>query len=167
MNDYDKGYERGQVDSAKELNGRHLVSKECLKGYLDAQSGLQRNKSDSVLANNIPYQEFLSKIEGVITNELVSERWCTGGLTGKNYSGEGESVPVTPDEQPELQQLDAILEIVCPTISFLAYKKLCSNVIATADCPTSSDYCGNHYNYKVKYFTTHTLYAYLKDSGLM
>lgn len=91
--------------------------------------------------------------------------WTTGGMTGGSCWG-GEHYAVEPDMPEELVDLDKILALVCPNISFLQYKALCATLVKT-ESYTDSEYYGNYYNKIQKILFVDDLYSYLKTHKML
>lgn len=91
--------------------------------------------------------------------------WITGGMTGGSCWG-GDLYPVDPDPPEELVDLDKILTLVCPNISFLQYKALCSELVKT-ESYTNSEYYGNYYNKVQKILFIDDLYSYLTKHKML
>jgi hypothetical protein len=69
---------------------------------------------------------------------LHSESWSLGGTWG---SWDGRSGTVDAETPLEFTEFDRLLEVVCPNISFLGYKKLKSQC-CQLDSRVDSDYYG-------------------------
>lgn len=96
---------------------------------------------------------------------LVSE-WCSGGLEGGNCWGEGGHSAMNGEPEPEFDDLDIVLELFCPDITFLQYKKLLPKIIKTGE-RTSYEYYGNYTNYAIKYVSLRELYDALEELKLI
>lgn len=95
----------------------------------------------------------------------IEVSWTTGGMTGGSCWG-GEHRAVDPDMPEELVDLDKILALVCPNISFLQYKALCATLVKT-ESYTDSEYYGNYYNKIKKILFIDDLYSYLKTNKML
>lgn len=91
--------------------------------------------------------------------------WTTGGMTGGSCWG-GELYEVTPQSPEELVDLDKILTLVCPNISFLQYKALCSELVKT-ESYTNSGYYGDYYDKVQKILFIDDLYSYLTKHKML
>jgi|SRR5690349_4354210 len=94
--------------------------------------------------------------------------WTIGGMTGGSCWDDGETDnhrPVSADPEPELEELDKLLEVFCPTITFMQYKRL-SQALIKRDTYTDYEYYGNYYEKAVKFVVLSDLEQYLKDNGL-
>ena len=74
---------------------------------------------------------------------LISSEWCLGGVTG-NYMG--ETYPAESEPQPDFDELDELLELVCPNITYLQYKKLKRQCVKIVE-EERYEYYGSHYTY--------------------
>lgn len=90
----------------------------------------------------------------------ISETWTTGGITGGNCWGGSADLPVRSDPEPEFTDMDRILEALCPTISFLQYKKLVQELVSY-NSKTNYEYYGNYYEYSTKTINLKQLEEYL------
>lgn len=70
---------------------------------------------------------------------LCSSTWSLGG---EGYSWDGEPRYISPEEPCEFVELDELLENICPTITFLHYKKIMRECVSFKD-RDSSDYYSN------------------------
>lgn len=129
------------------------------------------------------YQEFKEKvyqITGIKTIEVsnkktrkcdrieveeLSIRWVTGGEQGGSCWG-GTPSALVADPEPGFESLDAILEGICPHISFLQYKRICTECIET-DTDTVNEYYGNWTLYTIKKVKLHKLFDMLKEKNLL
>lgn len=86
-----------------------------------------------------------------IVDGKVVLKWVVGGYEeGSCYDvGERSNVPKTPDEEPDLDVLDLILEQAKPGISFLEYKRLTKEVVERSS-QTESGWYGGRTDYGVK-----------------
>ncbi len=91
--------------------------------------------------------------------------WTTGGMTGGSCWG-GNLYAVSPDPPEELLDLDKILTLVCPNISFLQYKTLCAELVKT-ESYTNSEYYGNYYERIQKILFIDDLYSYLTKHKML
>lgn len=128
------------------------------------------------------FKDFLEKINDIasynykkkktggynnIPHNSISITWSLGGQSGGSCWSSGDTHYTIPGEtEPEFNQLDEILDIVCPTITFLKYKQLNRECVKVVE-HTSSDYYGNYTNYASKYITLDDLYSYLKKEKLI
>lgn len=67
---------------------------------------------------------------------LKSSTWSLGGM---GHGWDGSSYTISAEEPCEFTELDDMLEEICPTITYLHYKKMFSKCV-TMDTQSSSDY---------------------------
>ena len=93
--------------------------------------------------------------------------WATGGQSGGSCWDTGDSVYSSDDGElePEFDDLDKILEIICPEVSFLQYKKILREVIKN-NSYRDDDYYGNYTNIAQKYVLLKDLYNALNSRNL-
>lgn len=92
--------------------------------------------------------------------------WSTGGASGGSCWG-GEATEYASDEvEPEFTSFDNALEVLCPSITFLQYKKL-SKAVVEVDTYTRNDYYGNYTNYMSKTVYLDDLLTTLEEMGLV
>lgn len=95
--------------------------------------------------------------------KMRSDSWCLGGTWG-SYTGRGGVV--SPEPQPDsFTKLDTLLEEVCPTITFLKYKKLYSNCIDT-ETYGDGDYYGGRTEHAYFVCDVKQLYEGLLEIGI-
>jgi hypothetical protein len=93
--------------------------------------------------------------------------WSTGGISGGSCWESSDPQPYTSNSQPkELAILDAILEEICPNISFLQYKNLTSTLVK-CDTRSECEYYGNQTDYATKSVDVKDLYDYLSNKGFL
>ena len=95
--------------------------------------------------------------------------WTTGGVGGGSCWDTGDDDPhYSRDSEPEpaFEELDQILEVMCPKIGFLEYKALCREVVKSGE-HHQNDYYGNYTDYATKYFKVEDLYDYLMSKGMI
>ena len=117
------------------------------------------------------YKEYESKLtelnmEYELRAGYLKKEWCIGGITGGSCWGGEPDTAVIGEPEPEFTELDELLEALCPSISFLQYKNLCSRLIKTSDY-RSSDYYGNYTKYATKKIDLGELYNYLVEKELI
>ncbi len=87
--------------------------------------------------------------------------WNIGGSTG------GDSPRFEPGDPPgDIDSLDAILEEICPDISFLRYKNLIKEVVVS-ETYSVNGYYGDSSEYIRKYCNLQTLYNALAERKLL
>jgi hypothetical protein len=109
--------------------------------------------------------EFLEKVKEALgympkSNKLSIE-WVTGGVSGGNCYGREADQPVEGEAQPEFTDLDKIFETLCPSISFIQYKRVVQECVKDGTKSGGGDYYGNYYNYATKTVDLDELYAEL------
>ena len=115
---------------------------------------------------------FIKKVEEILDRQLYSDvltvEWTTGGETGGSCWDEGDEdrhYAVESEKEPEFEDLDKILQSLCPQITFLQYKALNKDVVQEKDW-TDREYYGNYYDKRSKSINLHVLGNYLKEKGL-
>lgn len=114
------------------------------------------------------YRRFGSAKESPKTpeNAILEITWRTGGVTGGSCYGSVADVPVEGDPEPDFTELDNLLEAICPQVTFLQYKRICSECIKT-DSRTENEYYGNSNIYGVKTVNLRQLYDVLCDKNIL
>lgn len=117
--------------------------------------------------SKMTYAKFC-KLAGIDPKDTeIGWSWVTGGMTGGGYlDGSPADQPVSPEPPPSSTPLDEILEKVCPTIPFLAYRTLCGKLIRN-DEYTDREYYGNYTVCAKQYFDPRKLYEYLVNNNLL
>ena len=95
-------------------------------------------------------------------NMLRSTKWCTGGAYGSCWHN--GLTPISPDKPAPFTELDELLEKVCPSITFLHYKKILDKCVSTEETH-ESDYYGGGANYMQWVCDLPKLYSLLNDMG--
>lgn len=95
------------------------------------------------------------------TKEIKIE-WTIGGMFGGNCWGDEPKWTVEPDPEPEFEELDKVLEAVCPTVTFLKYKKLLTKIKYTSE--SSYEYYGNYTTYGIKTISVEDIWDFLKEN---
>lgn len=98
-------------------------------------------------------------------NEYISVEWVSGGVTGNSCWGHDPS-PRMGDSPKELESLNQILELLCPGISYLQFKKIDRRVVMS-EKGDGGDYYGNYTEYRVKTLKLKDLYEELSSMGLI
>jgi hypothetical protein len=99
-------------------------------------------------------------------DDYLYEQWVTGGQGGGSCWGDDADRPVEPEPEPEFADLDAILETICPNITFLQYKSVVASVVRRGD-RSVREYYGNYTDYGVKTVRLGDLYEKLREKGLL
>jgi hypothetical protein len=98
--------------------------------------------------------------------EELSVRWVSGGQKGGSCWGSEGLHDIEAEEEPEFEELDKVLEKVCPQISFLQYKRICSECIEKdSDC--DNEYYGNWTKYSIKKVNLPKLFQTLKEKNFL
>lgn len=91
----------------------------------------------------------------------------TGGVRGGScWDSSDPHEYINNEEMPEFVAFDEVLNKVCPDISHLHYKVICSQFVKELDY-TDHEYYGNHTDYEIKYVSLCDLYTYLIDHDLL
>ena len=94
---------------------------------------------------------------------LKSCQWSTGGAHGNCWD---DSMSYSSGDEPlEFEELDVLLESICPDISFLTYKKI--KALANIEEYTDSEYYGGYTNYQYWKISIKALYAKLEELGIL
>lgn len=103
-----------------------------------------------------------------VLSELALEiSWETGGMQGGSCWNDDEPTSYSSSEtEPDFESFDQLLEKVCPNISFLQYKNICSQVGRKYDS-SLGEYYGNCTNYAHKYIDMKELYDCLVDKEII
>lgn len=94
----------------------------------------------------------------------ISYSWVTGGVTGGSCWG-GTHSPRGADPEPEFIVLDDLLEKICPSITYLQYKKIVQLMEVSEDY--ESEYYGNSTCYTIKKLYLIDLIEKLDEMGLL
>ena len=77
------------------------------------------------------------------TNLEISIDWTTGGLRGGSCWGDKADIPREADPEPTFDELNIVLEELCPNMSFLSYGKLVRTLVKQSE-RTRDDFYGNY-----------------------
>lgn len=99
-------------------------------------------------------------------DDYLYEEWITGGQSGGSCWGDDADRPVEPEPEPEFADLDAILETICPNITFLQYKRIIASVVSRGG-RSAREYYGNYTDYGVKTVRLGALCEELRENGLL
>lgn len=94
---------------------------------------------------------------------IIYKKWDAYGYSGGSCWGD-EANYYEGRFEPDFKALDKILEVVCPNISYLQYKKL-SDIIITSD-HTEYEYYGNSTTYKYEYVYLSELLKWIRNSKI-
>ncbi len=95
----------------------------------------------------------------------LSVTWTVGGVTGNSCWG-SDPRPVSGEPEPDFEELDCLLEALCPEIRYLQYKKLVQSVVQTRD-HANPDYYGNYTDLRTKFVSLTEVCRYLESRGLV
>jgi hypothetical protein len=98
--------------------------------------------------------------------EELSIQWVIGGMQGGNCWGGEANQSVSAEPEPEFEEFDKILEKVCPSISFIQYKRLVQECVVVGEGSGYGEYYGNYTDYGKKSCKIRTLAEALKKRGL-
>lgn len=94
-------------------------------------------------------------------------KWTSGGISGGSCwdnSSEDRHYTTTGESEPEFEDLDTILTVICPNLTFLQYKKLLT--IVKRDGYSVKEYYGNSTEYSFKTIKLRDLFDKLVEMGL-
>jgi hypothetical protein len=100
----------------------------------------------------------------------IGETWTTGGEQGGSCWDTGDDdphYPVEAEPEPKLEDLTKVLEHICPSMSFLCFKRMSDKLIREADGFGSSEYYGNYTTASAKYIYMDELYEFLKAEDIL
>lgn len=153
----------------------------------------RRNNDSKITINNLPYEDIdLEKIRDVVNIKvskeyksvfkkpnylifadkynlylqqgyLCSNTWSGGGTWGNCWGGSGT---IYAEDPCEFTELDELLEKVCPSITFLQYKKITNACIETDEYYDSDYYGGSQIIHYYKCDLEH-LYDFLLDMNVI
>lgn len=96
--------------------------------------------------------------------EKFQENWISSGVTGGDCWGNEANRPIDPDPEPKaIENLDILLERVCPNISYIKYRRIES--LIKYDEKDEPDYYGNRTVISSKSINIQRLWEYLTESG--
>lgn len=128
----------------------------------------KRTKEEVIktLKSEEKFEKIISSIVGYsVRGEKLEIDWTTGGMTGGSCWGDDANQAVEAEPEPEFSDLDKVLEVLCPNISFLQYKKLCAEVVER-DSDTNHEYYGNYYYKGIKRVHLKKLKSFLEENKL-
>tara|TARA_R110000851_G_scaffold47424_1_gene115138 strand:- start:79430 stop:80275 length:846 start_codon:yes stop_codon:yes gene_type:complete len=112
------------------------------------------------------YRLFASKHNITLNEggEVQGESWCTGGTWNDCWENTGN---VPSDPSPEgMSVLDDLLETICPSVSFLQYKRIMNDCVYVEDFSDGDYYGGTTYHNKYV-LRMGALYNYLVEAKLI
>ncbi len=101
--------------------------------------------------------------------DCLAVDWTTGGVSGGSCWDTGDEDnhhPMSADPEPEFEDLDKILEAMCPNITFMQHKALMRDVVKRQEYSVK-EYYGNYTDKAFKYFRIKDLYDYLINKDLI
>lgn len=117
-----------------------------------------------VFKDNNWNNNFLPLIDNDNGKYIYSKEWSRGG-TLCSWGGYEETIE--PDEQPEsFEEFDELLEKICPTITFLQYKKIFSECVDIDEFWLSDYYGGTEYKSRYR-LDVKKLYDILREKDLI
>ena len=144
----------------EDVNEKEILS--FLKS-LDTSCKIEFEKR-TVFKDNNWNNNFLPLIDNGDGKYLYSESWSRGGTL---CSWDGYEQTIEPDEQPEsFEELDELLEKICPTITFLQYKKIFSECVDIDEFWVSDYYGGTEYKSRYR-LDVKKLYDMLREKDLI
>jgi len=109
------------------------------------------------------------KLKEIGLDDVIRQQWSMGGQSGGSCWDDGTEdrhYGVAGEPEPDLADLDTILEHVCPNITYLQYKQLTKGLIEYTDY-RENEYYGNYTCYGVKVVKLRNLYDKLKAMELI
>jgi hypothetical protein len=93
-------------------------------------------------------------------------QWETGGVSGGSCWESSNPQPYTRDDPaPDLTALEAVLEDVCPSLTYLAFRRL-ERMVVEGEY-TEREYYGNCTNYRYRGVELGKVYDFLVEEGLV
>lgn len=127
---------------------------------------LRKKDFDLSIENLKTFEDFKDAVKSIVGTTDISKEWLIGGIGGGSCWDDGSSNPHyarQADEEPEDESLDLILEVLCPKISFLQYKKLTKENLFIETEKYYNEYYGNHSEYRIKTLNLEVLFNTLKE----
>lgn len=95
----------------------------------------------------------------------IKAYWSTGGTGGGSCWSDGGHYGLSGDPEEELTELDTIVNLIAPNISFMQYKMHIAPLVKMFDW-TDYGYYGNSTKYRSKVVFLDELYDTLSEMGL-
>jgi hypothetical protein len=96
----------------------------------------------------------------------IGIKWEVGGASGGNcWGGEAHSYWNDNPEIPDFAALDNLLAEICPTITYLQFRKL--EKLIESDSYTESEYYGNYTEYSIRKLSFEKLWNFLVENKLV
>ena len=103
----------------------------------------------------------------IVTEPRLLVVWETGGVSGGSCWESSNPRSYTNDtKEPELEILDEIINKFIPSLSYIQFKKLYSELINRSEF-TDMEYYGNQTDYDVKYIRLVKLFNYMKEQNYL
>jgi len=166
MNKYDKNYDDA-IKSHMTSDFRWYSREKSANA--EVSEGKRRNRQQSALASNPKYRKFLELITDIVGTGLeeIHVKWSTGGISGGSCWGTSEPQRyISTQSAEELSELDEILKLVCPNISFLVYKDIYGKVVHEEQY-SQYEYYGNQTDYTIRFCLLSELFDVLNGKGLL
>lgn len=111
---------------------------------------------------NLPYEQRIDK-----TKPRLEVSWTTGGACGGNCWNDNppESHMLSAEPEPEMENLDKILQEVAPNLTYLQYRMISG--LLKRDEHTEWEYYGNYTNSAEKSLDARELYDTLVMMGYL
>jgi hypothetical protein len=112
-------------------------------------------------------------LKDINLDDVIMTHWSSGGVSGGSCWDDGSNdphYPVSGDDEPELVELDIILDVVCPQMTRKEYKQLLNGVqpeLVQYEEWSVSEYYGNYTDYRLKQVSLRRLYERLTAMGLL
>lgn len=100
-------------------------------------------------------------------NGFVGQAWKTGGYSGGGWREDDHAIPYSTQSKKDPNFLDPLLELICPQITYLEYKKLMKNLPVTTGSDTVYEVYQNNTHYDFEYIKIQELAYKLEDMNLM
>ena len=96
-----------------------------------------------------------------------SVNWTLGGRYGRSCWDEfGETIDIKPQEEPEFEQLNAVLATLCRPLDETSYEKLVKDIVEYSDY-SDDDWYGNYQETATKTVNVKCLALYLAKNLLL
>lgn len=115
------------------------------------------------------YEQFIERLKvggiEIPDNSCLECYWVVGGDKGGDCYGHKYG-PMEPEEEPDFEALDAVLAIVCPSITYLQYKDLERN-LSRRRYTQRDGYYGRFEDRAAKSILLRELHAWLEEKRLL
>lgn len=156
----------------RDVNSAITIENAVIGDFRDIKKLQQKNSNIKIsierhdVVKAEAYRLFAAKHDITLNTkgEVKGDSWCTGGSWANCW---GDSGTVGGDKAPEgMDVLDNLLEKVCPSISFLQYKKIMNHCVYVDDYSDGDYYGGTTYHNQYVLMMS-KLYDYLVDAELI